>query len=223
MSANPTELARIPASVGQMADEAQALCDEHKEVVIENRVQFSAGAEVLRSIKGLLKGLEAERVKVTGPMNAALDQVNDWFRGPRAKLEKAERTMKDALAKFENAETAKIREQERLAAEQARVEREELERRAAKAEAAGKVEKAAELTTRAAAVVPATPALAPVKARGASFTDVWDTKVVDASKVPREYLVVDEAKIRAVVKALKGAIQIPGVEITHRRDMRSGS
>lgn len=223
MSAEPVaELARITGSTEALADQAVALWDEHKDVEVTSRPQFLEVSEVLRSVKGLQKGLEAERVKVTGPLNVALKQVNDWFRGPSETLAKAERAIKNALGKFEAAEAAEIRRQEEEARRQAAKEAEELRARAARAEAAGRVEKAAELQTRAAAVVPATPALAPVKARGMAFTDVWDVKVIDAKLVPDQFWVIDEAKIRAVVKATKGD-PIPGVEITHRRDVRSGT
>lgn len=223
MSANAAELARIPASTGELADQALALYDEHREIVVTNRVQFSQGAEVLRNIKGLQKGLEAERVKVTVPMNEALRQINDWFRAPRENLEKAERVVKAALATFEANEMAKVRAEEARIREDARKEQEELQRRAASALAKGNAEKAADLAARAVSVVAEIPATAPVKAKAIAFTDVWDVAVTSPASVPREYLMVDEAKIRAVVKALKGAIEIPGVTIIHRRDVRSGS
>lgn len=223
VSADPVALARIPASTGELADQALALYDEHRTMEITTRVQFVSGAERLRDVKGLQKGLEAERVKVTGPMNEALRQVNEWFRGPMANLVKAEKVIKDALAKFEWAETAKIRAEEVKAREAARVEAEELERRARSALQKGNVDKAADLVARAATVVPQMAATAPVKAKAMAFTDVWDVTVTDPQLVPRQYLVVDEAKIKAVVKAMKGDIEIPGVTITHRRDVRSGS
>lgn len=223
MSANPTELARIPASTSYLAQQALELYDEHKAMDITNRVQFVAGAEVLRTVKGMQKSLETERTKATIPMNEALRQVNDWFRGPREQLEKAEKIIKAALAKFEWGETERIRAEEAKAREAARIETEELERRAAKAIQKGDTDKAADLMARAAVVVPDLAPTAPVKAKAMAFTDVWAVAVTDPQLVPRQYLVIDEAKIRAVVKAMKGDIEIPGVKIIHRRDVRSGS
>jgi hypothetical protein len=223
MSAEALVGDRIPKDAAAISDQALVLADETRGFQVTTRLEFTIAAEKLRTVKGFLRDLEAQRTKVTGPMNEALRQVNEWFRGPRDNLERAERTLKNALASFEAAETAKIRAQERAAAEAARRDQEELARRAASAEAKGQAAKAEELKARAAAVVPATPALAPVKAKAMAFTDVWDIQVVDAALVPREYLMVDEAKIKAVVKATKGTVPIPGVQITHRRDVRSGS
>ena len=48
-------------------------------------------------------------------------------------------------------------------------------------------------------------------AGSATTRQVWTFKIVDPSKVPNEYKVIDEKKIAAVVKA--GIRNIPGVEI----------
>ena len=48
---------------------------------------------------------------------------------------------------------------------------------------------------------------------GAEMREPWDFRIVDAAKVPDEYKLIDEAKIRRVVKALKGETHIPGVEV----------
>ena len=42
---------------------------------------------------------------------------------------------------------------------------------------------------------------------------VWWVTIVDATLVPREFLMVDEKLIRATVKAKKGKVEIPGVRV----------
>lgn len=49
------------------------------------------------------------------------------------------------------------------------------------------------------------------------FQTRWKFKIVDASKIPREYLVPDETKIGGVIRATKGAVTIPGVEAFSER------
>ena len=57
-------------------------------------------------------------------------------------------------------------------------------------------------------------AVAPVaKLEGLTYRETWTFKVVDAARVPREYLKVDEVKIGQVVSALRSAASISGVEI----------
>ena len=42
---------------------------------------------------------------------------------------------------------------------------------------------------------------------------LWKFRVMDASLVPNDYKVVDEVKLGQVVRATKGTLRIPGVEI----------
>jgi hypothetical protein len=52
-----------------------------------------------------------------------------------------------------------------------------------------------------------------VKAAGQSVRTDWDFEVVDFAKLSDQYKIADDKKIRAVVKAMKGSIEIPGVRI----------
>lgn len=62
-------------------------------------------------------------------------------------------------------------------------------------------------------IAPAAP-----KLDGVSYSDVWDFQIENEALIPREYLMVDDKKIRAVVKALKGATRIPGIKAVPRRN-----
>lgn len=57
---------------------------------------------------------------------------------------------------------------------------------------------------------------APVKT-ATVFQTRWKAKVVNPAMVPDEYWVIDEQKIGAVVRATKGAINIPGVSVFSER------
>ncbi len=61
-------------------------------------------------------------------------------------------------------------------------------------------------------------AKATVKTTSGSFTvkKVWTAEVIDESQVPREYLIVDQKKLNAVVKA--GVRAIPGVKIYEKSE-----
>lgn len=51
------------------------------------------------------------------------------------------------------------------------------------------------------------------KVRDTVVTTNWTFEVVDPALVPREYLCVDETKVRGVVKACKGETNIPGIRV----------
>ena len=53
----------------------------------------------------------------------------------------------------------------------------------------------------------------PVTAPGLQRRVIWRYEITDPAQVPREYLTVDHAKLGGVVRALKGAVAIPGVRM----------
>lgn len=72
------------------------------------------------------------------------------------------------------------------------------------------------------------PVIAPVekatpKIVGVSYRENWTFNVTDPTKVPREYLAVDLVKIRGVVRAMKGATKIPGVEVYTEKVVAAGA
>ena len=158
----------------------------------------------------------------------------------------AKRALADRMAGYEQeqarlrreAEDAIRRERERLEAEaraqaeaeQRRLQAEaEAQRRQAAAglEAIGETGDAARVlaapvavptVVAAPVVMPSMPAMAPPpRIDGVSFRDDWDFEIENVALLPRDYLVPDEKKIRAVVKTLKAATNIPGVRVIHGR------
>jgi len=50
------------------------------------------------------------------------------------------------------------------------------------------------------------------KVTGLGIRRDWDFEVVDFSKIPRQYLIVDNVAIRKIVKAMKADTDIPGIK-----------
>lgn len=51
------------------------------------------------------------------------------------------------------------------------------------------------------------------KTQGVSGAVIWKFKIDDESRIPREYLVVDEKALGAVVRAMKDKTSIPGISV----------
>ena len=51
------------------------------------------------------------------------------------------------------------------------------------------------------------------EATGTGMRENWKFEITDINQIPREYLMVDEKAIGAVVRALKGRASIPGVRV----------
>lgn len=103
-------------------------------------------------------------------------------------------------------------EQQRIAAEQERQRKaaEELAALAAEAETQGDTETATEAVGLA-AVEEAKVTYSP-SAKGTSMREVWRAEIIDADKVPRCFLIVDQAALDALAKSQKDKMNIPGVK-----------
>ena len=190
-------------------------------VVITDPASYEAGG-------GLLKAIKALRNRIAETFDPHIKRAHEAHKllvkekaDAEAPLTQAESTIKRALVAYTEAEEKRRREEERRLQEEAR-----------KAEEARRLEEAAALESYAlehgdagmletAQEIVAAPVVAPVvvlqserpKVAGLSYRDVWKFRVVNAALVPREYMAVDETKIGAVVRAMKGTVTIPGVEV----------
>lgn len=198
-----TDLTTNPAVI-EVTGEITSLESFAASYQVTTPAQYEAGAEDLKRVKAAQKKLEDTRTGITGPMNAALKRVNDFFRAPAEKLAGIERAIKGKLGAFYEEQQRIAREEQRKADEKARKEREALEERARKAAEAGKVEKAADLQERAATVVAPIITREPPKIAGLQMRDQWRFEVTDPSKINPAFLMPDEKKIGAQVRALKG-------------------
>ena len=131
----------------------------------------------------------------------------------REKEAAAQREADEARRKAAEASNAK--ERERL---QKEAEARQKEATAAAAKAQAKEEKAATVSAPVIQVASTTP-----EVKGLSYREIWRARVVDAAKVPREYLVPNMDALNGIAKATKGTITIPGVEMYSERSASSTS
>lgn len=142
-------------------------------------------ADILRDIKERHAHVEGKRTEITKPLNAALRNVNNLFRPLKDALGEAERLLKGKIAAYQQSVIEQNRKQLEAAAQ-------------------------AETHQEAQAMMASTqPVQSP---QGVNVRHVWKPRVVDATKVPRDYLAVDINKLEAHAKAAKGQPKaIPGV------------
>lgn len=205
-------------SANEYSDKALQLHERVKNLTITGQADYESAAAVLRSVKDMAKSLEEARKRITTPLDNAKKAVMDLFRPPTLVLEIAEKKIKETMIAYTN-EQERIRfEREEKLRKQAENEetkkRAALEEKARKAREAGNEEKADQLEQKAAEVHVQAPVLASTvqKVDGISMKQNWKARVIDANKVPREYLVVDEQKLNQMAKATKGSLSIAGVE-----------
>jgi hypothetical protein len=193
----------VPTDARKLAAEAIMLADVSPNFSIATREQFYEAGEYLKEVKRLQRELENKRTSATGPLNAVIRTVNEWFKGPALALVTAEQRYKLAMAKFADAEQKKLDDARRAAEKNAREEQEELQRRAARAAEQGKIEKAQDLTVKAAEVQVEKPDFAPAKISGVGFGVDWCFEVVDPTQIPARFMTPDLVRIGQVVRAEK--------------------
>lgn len=204
--------------------------------------------ESLRTVNAQAKDAAEPFLKAEQAIKAAMVTYSN----EQERIRREEQRRVEAAAAAERARLAAMqREEERKAREKAealRREQEEAARRAREAEAAGRAEEARKAAAEAAklaaqavkveeksadkietlqlreamVVAPVIEREAP-KVAGVSTRESWKFEITDPAVVPRQYLVIDEAKIRKVVQALKADAQIPGVRVWSERQLAAGA
>lgn len=193
---------------------ALSVPDQAKQIVIASNDDYVRAGELLLVIKEIRKKIENTFKPIKQKMDAAKKEVLDQERAADAPLVEAEGIIKPRIAAW-SVEQERIRqEEERRLREIARKEEEERQfQEALAAEAAGEKDVAEEIM---AAPVQAAPVVVPKavpKVSGIAIKKEWKFRIVDANKIPRQYLIPDEKAIGATVRGCGDKANIPGVEI----------
>lgn len=155
---------------------------------ITNQIELDNAALVLTRIKGVAKTIEERKKQITAPLMASLASVRDLFRKYEDSLKSSETAFKNAILTYQLGQDA--------IAEQAR------------SKVLGRVERG---TMRADTAIEKLNGIKGAdKVQGISMRTITKVRIVDESLIPREYLVVDLAKITDALLKLK--IAVPGAE-----------
>jgi hypothetical protein len=217
-----TDPTKDPA-VRDLTVEAQGLVTLAGSYSVATAEQYQAAASDLKRVGGAIDRLEALRKSMTKPLDDAKKAIMDFFRGPSEQLERAKSQIKRSMIAFSDEQDRIRRAEQAVADTAARKERERIEAQARRALESGKTEKAEALEMRAATVVAPVIDRTPPKVVGVQTREVWKFEVTNAAIVPREYLTVDESKIRKVVGALKGDTLISGVRVWPEKSIAAAS
>lgn len=197
-------LAEHRVEVEGLSQEALIARDKAKNLTVVSAEELEIASNLISYVAKLKKKLEAARKKIVKPHNDFVKGVNNSFKKRMEPLDEARKIIETKILEYRKAEQERVRKEQealRKAAE------EEQKKRAQEAEEKG-------LEPPAPAVVPyVAPPEKSVKAGLGTVTakKTWAFEIVDESQIPREYLTVDEKKIRAAVQS--GVREIAGVKI----------
>ena len=171
-------------------------------IEVDSDAEEQMAIDSLADIKRFMKQVEEARKGQVDPFNKLVKRVNDIFRPIGDGLTKSESIIKDKVKQWriKKEEIKQVEERKRQAEYAAKI---------AEEQAKTKLEK------REAEIVLPPPSIIQTQTRGSSSTasnrKVWKYEILDETKIPREYLIIDESKIKAMIKA--GVREIAGVKI----------
>ena len=183
---NDQELAVVKNNTLQLGDYANALVIKTDE---DNRTAIN----MLANVKDMARQAETKRKLIVDPYNGLIKSINNYFRPLTDTLANCESAIKRKIMAYQQ-EIADKAEKARMATmkkiEEGKITLEQGVKKLEKVAEPEKTVRSAEATM--------------------TFREVKKVEITDASKLPREYLIPDEAKIKKV--ALAG-VQIPGVQV----------
>lgn len=181
---------------------------------IKDSATLDAAAKMMLGCKSHIKRIEDRFRQAKADARKAWQNWVDLENELIEPFQRIEREIiKPAMVRFNNEqERLRRQEEDKLRDEQRKRAEDERIKRAAELEKEGDKQAAEELIEAPIEVAPVVVPKAEAPA-GISYRDVWKYRVTDESKVPREYLVLDDKKVGAVVRALKGEAKIAGIEV----------
>lgn len=188
-------------AVATAKTQIQTIEQEAHGLAIEDDADVVIASHSLQQIAGHRKELETQRQFFVGPLNEQVKRINDMWKSITAPLERADAEIRGKMIDYRKRQAeAAAAEKRRLDAEAAKAQQRE-NKRAAKAH------------VQPVQVVAPVPVVAPPPTTVGAVTarKVWKWRLVDRTKLPEKYLVVDGEALGRDVRG--GAREIPGVEI----------
>lgn len=170
-------------------------------LVIADQKDMVVAVELLSRLNTIADGLEADRVKLTKPLNDALREINSRYKPAREALEGVIKGLRGKMTQYT---TMRLEE----------VKRAELEATKAIEGGVGSLETALEVIEGVGDVQTSVT----TKSGAVSFIEVDKFEVVDFAKLPDEYKLANETAIRL---AKKNGIEVSGVRYWKEQSVRN--
>lgn len=166
-----------------------------KAIVVKDQKTMESASLMLSELNKFADRIDEEKQKVLKPLNTARTaEINRWkpVLGP---IEEATDYLRKTISMFQTAETKRAREEEARIAERV---------------GDGKGKLKVETAVRKIENIDRPEEQVATEAGLVKFREDKVLKITDETKIPREYLVVDEKKL---LEALKGGVTVPGAEL----------
>lgn len=179
---------------------------EAKGFIIKTGEQFHLANDILITIKSLQKEVNQYFDPVIKKVHEAHKSILDAKKKQSEPLKQAEKIIKSKVLKYHE-EQERIRREEELK-RQEMLRKQEEERLLEVA-----IENDDETILDETIPTPKIEVEDTTRHEGISYSLIWRFRIVDKAKVPDEYKIIDESKIRRIVQTMKEDTKIAGIEV----------
>ena len=162
-------------------------------IVIKDENSLKEASDLLIKIKETAKAVQEKKYSIVNPLNQSLKSIRELFKPLEEKYEQAENVIKEEVVKYQQKKIEKIE------ATKNEINKKFESGKIDFGKAVQKIENIGEVNNQ-------------IEGEGGSlvFRENTSFKIIDVSKIPKEYFILDEVKIR---KDIMKGIEIPGVEM----------
>jgi Fe-S cluster biogenesis protein NfuA len=187
--------------VATMLKEATDAAAKAEVFTVNSHHDVELATNDLSIIAGIKKRITAKKKEYIDPLDELKRDITAAFAQLLDPILSADKALRSKVIAFQDAEEARRKEIERINAERQRLAEAEAKLSGGEAEPVEKLPERPEINT----------------TRSDMGTSgrmkIWKWRLVDKTKVPLDYLKLDEGAITKAVKASQGSMDIPGIEI----------
>lgn len=203
----------VPRADPELSNSAKRMLSQAQGLKVITADDYESAAAVLQNLTAREKDIEAQKAELWNPLAKLTKGVQALFNPPLKVLDEAKRVVSGKMGVYALEQRNIALAAQQRANQEAEEAREKLLARAHTAWDNGDTDRAYTLEDRANSVQAPTVEPEIPKVSGIQLRERWLFEVTDPEKVPREFLMVDVALIRAEVNAKESAAKIPGVRI----------
>lgn len=172
-------------------------------LMITTQEEMVTATDHLSKMKQVAKMIKERKEAITKPLNEALKSARDLFQPIEANLAEAERIVKGKMLSYQRDEDERISKDKNKVIDKVESGKMSVEKGIAKIEQIGTVQTSVQ-----------------GKVGAIAFRNVKKYRVVDESKLPREFLMPN---MSAITEALKAGKVVPGAEMYEEKVVASSS
>lgn len=203
----------VPQADPELSNSAKRMLAQAQALKVITADNYESAAAVLQNLTAREKEVEAQKAEVWDPLAKLTKAVQALFNPPLKVLDEAKRIVSGKMGVYALEQRNIALAAQQRAYQEAKDARQKLLDKAERAADDGNHARAEVLEARAESVQAETIEVDIPKVSGIQLRERWLFEVTDPTKVPREFLMVDERLVRAEVNAKEHLANIPGVRI----------